>query len=215
MSTAHRSRIICDIKWDDFAAVGPAVQNIYDRMSTNIAQFPNCNPPMATYLVQVQDYAAAHKAVVTTHAKGAATIRIAKRDVVRTGTEMNRTYVQLLSDQSPELAGTYATESGFGIWVPGTHNRDILVATVLGNGAVTLRAAASLLPVLGTGKSRNRTYLWRHTLDGKTYINDDSTPVANTTITGLPVNTIVGFEVAVKNSVGVAAYCQTLAVFVR
>jgi hypothetical protein len=215
MSTAHRTRIIADIKWNDFATVGPAVTNIHDKMSANSSVFVACTPTMVVYEQQVQDFAASHQTVITSHAKGASTIRLAKRDIVRASTEMERAYVQLLCDQSPEMASTYATQSGFVIWTPGTHNRDILAATLLGGGAVALKAAASLLEGPGKGTSRQRTYLWRHTLDGKTFINDDPTPVCHTTITGLPVNTIVGFEVAVKDAVGTSPFCQTLAIFVQ
>ena len=216
MSIVRRSRIITDIDWNDFAAVGSATLNIHDQMSDHVADFPNCNPTLPVYLQQVQDYSSAHQTVITTHAMGAAILRLAKRDILRTGTETQRSYVQLLCDQSPELAGTYAIHSGFKVWIPGLRTRDLLEATLLGNGAVALKAAASLLDVPGTGKARNRTYLWRHTLDGKkTYISDEATPVANTTITGLPVSTVVGFEVAVKTSVGVGQWCQTLDVLIK
>jgi hypothetical protein len=81
---------------------------------------------------------------------------------------------------------------------------------------VVLHAAASLLTGPGKGKAKQRFYLWRHTLDGaKTYVNDESTAVSHTVIGGLPLNTYVGFEVAVKDSVGVGEFSQTWTIFVH
>lgn len=218
MTTVHRDRIILGIPWEDFPAAVLGSKHISTKMAENASIFLSPNPGLTIYAQQCADFEKSHVDVVTTKAKGATLIRLAKRDIVRASSECQRAYVQSLCDSSPQNAGTYAALAGMRIWTPPTQNRDVLRASLVAGtqGEVALKAAASLLVAPGAGKARQRTYLWRHTLDGgKTFVNDDPTPVAHTRITGLPLNTVVGFQVAVKDAVGVSDYCQAVTVYVH
>jgi hypothetical protein len=218
MPTVHRARIVLGIDWEDFPNAVIGSKNIQAKMAAGSATFVSPNPSMLILGQQCVDFEQAHEAVVTTKAKGAATLRVAKRDIVRSSLENERAYVQYLCDGSPGSASLYASSAGMEIWQPGKHNRLVLEGYLVPGtpGAVALKAAASLLVAPGKGTSRKRTYLWRHLLPGTTtYVNDDPTPVANTTVTGLPLNTCVSFEVAVKDATGVGEWCQAVSVFVH
>jgi hypothetical protein len=85
-------------------------------------------------------------------------------------------------------------------------------------GSVLLEANASLLVAAGTstGKNRNRFFLWRYTLDGgKTYISVDPTSIGRTVIPNLPPATLVGFQVAMKDSVGPGEWSVTTPLFIH
>jgi hypothetical protein len=214
----HRVRILLGIDWEDFPTAVIAVKNIQAKMVENASTFVSPNPSMAVFGQQCVDFGLAHEAVVTTKAKGASAIRLAKRDLVRASAESERAYVQFLCDGSPSNATSYATAAGMVVWTPGKHNRDVLEAVLVPGlpGVVSLKAAASLLVAPGAGTSRQRTYLWRHTLDGsKTFVVDEATPVCRTTVSGLPLNTFVGFQVAVKDAVGASDWCQAVTVYVH
>jgi hypothetical protein len=47
------------------------------------------------------------------------------------------------------------------------------------------------------------------------YINEEPTPVAHTSISGLPTMTEVGFHVVVKDATGTSAWSQTVTIFVH
>jgi hypothetical protein len=156
--------------------------------------------------------------VVNTKAKGATAVRLAKRDLARASAESQRGYVQYLSDGSPENGPSYASAAGMRIVLPGTRNHAVLTAKLVPGvpGEVLLRASASQLVTPSPGKARQRLYLWRHTLDGgKSFLNDDPTPVAHTTVSGLPLGTIAGFQVAVKDVLGVSDWCQVVSILIH
>jgi hypothetical protein len=218
MGTLQRVRIILGIPWEDFPAAVVAVKNISAKMTQNASIFVSPSPSMAVFAQQCLDFEQAHEAVVNTRAKGATAVRLAKRDIARAGAESERGYVQFLSDGSPENGASYAAAAGMRIVLPGTRVHAILTAALVPGvpGEVRLRACASQLVPPGTGKARKRVYLWRHTLDGgKSFLNDDPTAVANTTVSGLPLGTIVGFQVAVKDALGVSDWCQMVSILVH
>jgi len=218
MATVYRPRLVLGIDWDSFPEAVTGSKNMQAKMLQNASVFVSPNPSMAVFGQQCADFEAAHEAVVNTRAKGATGIRLAKRDIVRASATSELAYLQSLSDATPQNASTYAAQAGVRLWTPRSRNRDVLEADLVTGspGEVALKAAASLLVVPGSRPSRKRTYLWRHTLDGmKSFVSDDPTPVAHTTISGLPLNTLVGFQVAVKDSVGTSDWCQVVTVLVH
>jgi hypothetical protein len=218
MGTLKRVRIILGIPWEDFPAAVLAVKNIAAKMTQNASIFVSPSPSMAVFTQQCLDFEAAHEAVVNTKATGATAVRVAKRDIARASSESERGYVQFLSDGSPENGASYAAAAGMRIALPGTRVHAILTAALVPGvpGDVRLRASASQLVPPGPGKARKRLYLWRHTLDGgKSFVDDDPTPVASTTVSGLPLSTVVGFQVAVKDALGVSDWCQMVSILLH
>ena len=218
MATVYRPRLVLGIDWDSFPEAVTGSKNMQAKMVQSASVFVSPNPSMAIFGQQCSDFEAAHEAVVNTRAKGAAGIRLAKRDIVRASATSELAYLQSLCDAAPQNASTYAADAGVRLWTPGTRNRDVLEADLVPGspGEVALVAAASLLVPPGARPARLRTYLWRHTLDGgKTFVSDDPTPVAHTTISDLPLNTLVGFQVAVKDSVGTSDWCPIVTVLVH
>jgi hypothetical protein len=123
--------------------------------------------------------------------------------------------VQTAVDQSPEQGDSLAQAAGMKIGKDPGHVKAILAASLTTvPGVVKLVANRTLLVPPSGKKSSHRTFLWRQRIAG-VYTNLDSTPVANTTVTGLPMNTEVGFEVAVKDSKGVSTWTQTVTLLVN
>ena len=217
MGTVKRPRVILGIDWQNFGVATVKSRNICTKMTVSASTFTACNPSMAIYGQQCTDFEQAHHDVVTTKAKGAATLRENKRNIVRTSAESERAYVQFLCDTAPPgEAATLATLAGMEIWTPGTHNREVIHGALTHNkGEVALEAASSLLLGASNKKSANRFFMWRHFLAGTTtYVSDEPTAVAKTVVTGLPLNTYVSFEVAVKDAAGVGPWSQAWTIYV-
>ena len=88
-------------------------------------------------------------------------------------------------------------------------------------GEIRCEANASKLAAPGNRKTGNRDYHWRHGIVSTptpgaaapvpaAWINDESTPVARTLITGIPPLTYVAVQVAVKDSVGLGDWSQSV-----
>jgi hypothetical protein len=209
-------RVTLGLRRNDFASLAAGAQNIHTKMGDNPTLFASPNPSLALLGQHVADYLEAHLAVGSTRAKGASQVRVVKRDVLWSSLLGEQAYVQALCDAAPELAANYAAAAGMKLWGHRVAPRQVLelkLTTV--PGEVRLKAAAALLQAPGKGKRRQRTYLWRSTVDGgKTFVNADPTPVSHTLISGLPLHTIVGFQVAVKDSSGVSEWSQTVTILV-
>ncbi len=78
-----------------------------------------------------------------------------------------------------------------------------------------LEANASLLALENESGSRNLTFNWQSTLDGKTFTSQPSTPISRTSIANLPPLTEVGFRVCITDSKGTGAWSQVVTVLVR
>ena len=166
---------------------------------------PTTTPAQLSAAAQVVDLA---QGQVTLHTKGAVEERdigwLALKKVVRGGI----VYVQALCDAAPdaEHRAAICAAATLGTMKATTRAKAFLVATLTTTpGTVVLVANASLLVASGTGRAKQRTYLWRYTTNGgQTFVNADSTPVANTVIANLPLHASAGFQVAAKDSKGTA-----------
>jgi hypothetical protein len=215
MSTPHRVRLSVGLDQRRVPAFLEGATTIHGKLVVGSTLFQS--PPITFDLLhtQIQDASSAHQATKTN--KNAIGARTAKIAVVWTSLETLCTFVQQLCDAHPEQAMTLAEASGFHVIVVGTVARQILEASLTTNqGEVALRAYASKLEGPAKKKSMSKTYLWRHTLDeGKGFVNDEPTPVGHTVISGLPLMTKVGFEVAVKDATGTGAWSQTVTILVH
>ena len=170
---------------------------IHDGLDGNKLLFPTPPVPCPMLLGQIGDLEIAQHAV-TTRTLGAAAVRDEKRVIVVTSLEAEFAYVRgLAKSASPEQAKTLITAAGMLIAADPKRSKPILAAVnVPPVGNVVLRANARLL--LADMGSRRPTFHWEYTLDGsKTFVSAGSTPVATTTVTGLPAGALVGFRVSV------------------
>jgi hypothetical protein len=183
---------------------------------------PPVTPPV--YLGQINDLSAKH--LLTKTDKAAVPAREAAADLVWASTKSLCGFTLQLCYANPGQASTIIAASGFKESLPNTHQKEILALSLTTNaGEIHCEANASKLVGAGTRKSGRRDYHWRHGIvptpapgaapaAPTVWINDESTPVARTTITGIPPLTLVCVEVAVKDSVGLGNWSQGVTILV-
>jgi hypothetical protein len=191
--------------------------NTSAKLTANAAVFPNCDPTPPVLAGQVAAFVAAD--VLTKTNKGAIPAREAQREILWGGLEGVRGSVQKVCDSNPEQAAVYASQAGLALLERHPPVPVILAgALTTTKGAVRLKASLALLTAMlppVKGKGGRKTILWRYTLDGgKTFVTADSTPFVTTTIAGLPLETDVGFQVALKDRRGTTSWSQTFVLHV-
>jgi hypothetical protein len=212
MPKFHRFKLTLDIDKNDIPDVLSGGKSIQTKMTLSAGIFTNCNPTMQILGQQLADLEVAHLVVTSTKAKGAATARDAKRDIVWSSLDSERAYVQILCDNSPENALVYAELAGMAVVETGKRVKPILeLILTTAPGTIRCEANASQLTGPGGGKRRSRCYLWRYTVNGAAqYTMADPTSVARTILTGLPVGATVAVQVAVKDPAGVGEWSQAV-----
>ncbi len=169
------------------------------------------NPPVtpAVFLAQINDVDVANQAMKTN--KGAGPARKVTVDVLWNTLESLCQFVQQLCDATPEQANAHIAASGFKETAVGSHTQVVLTAEPTTEpGQVALKVTSSLLETPKNRPSAARVFLIRHTLDNKTYVNDEPSSVAHTIISDLPSMTQVGFQVAAKDASGVSTWSVTV-----
>jgi hypothetical protein len=211
----RRLRLTVGLDKDDYPKLSAGAKMIQTKMAAASATFPTPIPTMAILSGLIVAYDTAQESTKTT--KAAIGTRNTARDALWSALESECSYVQVICDANLGQAANYADLSGFKIVSIGSHVKEILaVDVVLGTGTVHLVANKSKLPVPGGRKYSAKTFLWRYTLNGgQTWILADPTPIAKTTIAGLPLMTPVGFAVAMKDSKGTGDWSQTVTVLVH
>jgi hypothetical protein len=171
------------------------------------------SPPVAltVFLDQIVILETAHQACAG-RAKGTAAIRDGKLKVVVASLDLIRAYIQSLADASPDQAIGLIQRAGYDVADASGYVKPILTATVLPDGSVRLAANAQEL----IGKRRGKhTFHWQWSADGgRTWVAADGTPVAETTISGLPHLTTCSFRVAVRNRKDQTSWSATVSVLV-
>jgi len=188
---------------------------MYAAILAAVASFPNPTVAMAAFLVLIQALDAAQQAA-TSRAKGLATIRNTKRDLVWTAMESLRIYVQGLADiVTPENAAALIELAGLLVAPKATHQKPILQAKLTTtSGVVHVFANAKLL--LGGKKSKSVTFNWAWSSDGgKTWNTVPSTPLADTLIPNLTPQTQYQFRVCVTVSRVTGAWTDAVAIWVH
>jgi hypothetical protein len=176
------------------------------------------------FLGQINDLQAKH--LVTRTNKAAVPAREEAADLVWATLRSLCGFTLQLCYANPEQASTIIAASGFQENLASTRQKEILTLSLTTNaGEIHCAANASKLVGAGTRKSGNRDYHWRHGIvptpaNGgapaapTVWINDESTPVAHTLITGILPFTYVCVEVAVKDSVGLGHWSQGVTILV-
>jgi len=188
-------------------------QAVQAAIAGNATLLPAVNPPPAALLAQIQALEAAQQ---RTNAKvpGASADRNAAADIVVTSLDGIRTYVQALCDASPEKAAQLVAAAAMKVIAWNPAHKPILSAKLgVASGSVVLRANKQAL----VGKtSAACTFNWEYSLDGqKTWVVGLATPVATTTLTGLPPLATVSFRVSVTTKRATGANCQPVSIIVH
>ena len=184
------------------------------------------NPPVtpAEYGTEIADLRAKH--LLTKTNKAAIPAREASADVVWSSTKMLCTFTLQLCYANPGQASTIIALSGFQEAGTGVRQKEILDLFLTTNGGeIRCEANASKLTGPSNRKTAARDYHWRHgvvttPVPGAVapvpavWVNDESTPVARTLITGIPALTFVAVQVAVKDSVGQSDWSQSVIILV-
>jgi hypothetical protein len=214
MSTLHRVRPAIGLQKTNIGRLLTGSKVIQSKFVENASML--VNPPVtpAVFLTQITDVDAANQVMKTT--KGAGPARLVKVGLLWSTLGTLCQFVQELCDASPEKASAYIAASGFKESTVGTRVKQVLTATATTEpGQVSLKVTSSLLKTPKNKPTAARTFLFRHTLDGKTFVNDDPSSVAHTIVSGLPSLTQVGFQVAAKDSSGVSEWSVTVPCMTR
>jgi hypothetical protein len=172
--------------------------------------YPAPTVGLPAFLALIQNLDAAQQ-VVPWRTVGAAAERNEQRDLLWTGMELQRGYVQALADASPARSVSLILNAGLLVAASTARGRPML-ALKLGKqpGTVTGEANLGLLGLgtkLETRQRRRRFLSWEYTLDGgRTFVVADSTVSARTVLHGLPPLTEVGVRVSLTNSRGQGAW---------
>lgn len=173
------------------------------------------NPSLDILGNQIEDLEAA-QLLVRNRAPGAAAARDEKRNVLWTSMENERMYVQTLADAagSPEQARTIILGAALMVANVPVRPTSALVAE-LGQqpGSVDLVAHVRHL----VNKVRGRRYFnWEFTVNGgQSWSAAPTTPLAETTIMGLPRLTVCGFRVSVSDPSGQSDWSPIVSILVH
>ncbi len=197
---------------------------IQSCFATNVEELPG--PPVSpdTFREQIVDLKAKHLATKTNRA--AVPARDASADVVWATLVSLCGFTLGLCYAKPDQAGTIIAASGFKVAGEGGYDKPILDLFLTTNaGEIRCEANASKLEGPGKLKAGNRSYHWQHGIVSMpvpgsvapvpvTWVTDEATPVARTVITGIPALTYVAVQVAVKDSVGLGEWSQSVIILV-
>ena len=214
MGTIRRIRLGIGLDRTHMPSFIPGAKLIQGKLLANIGLFTGLPVSPATLGTYIVDVESAHLATKT--GKGLIPIREQKIEVLWGGLEADCTFIQGLCRQNPEQGPALAAASGFKLVSPGDHIKGpISIAIEEGRGIAHLKANVAMFPPPSGKKSPAVTWLWRHTLDGKTIISDEPTPTGHTTIAGLPLGQEVNFGVAVKDSTATGQFCAWVPFFIH
>jgi hypothetical protein len=197
---------------------------VQGKFAVNSATLPNPPVSPATFETQITDLKV--KQLATKTNKAAIPAREASADVVWATCKSLCAFTLQLCYVSPEQASTIIAASGFKESGVATRQKEILDLFLTTNaGEIRCEANASKLEGPGNHKAGNRDYHWRHGIVSTpvagavapvpaAWINDEATPVARTLVTGIPPLTYVAVQVAVKDSVGLGAFSQSVIILV-
>jgi hypothetical protein len=207
--------VTLDVDREDITAVLAGARSAHDGMLNGVKTYPNPNPTLVLFQAQIVALDTAQQATKS-RTKGTAPARDLARDTVWTSMESQRMYVQLLVDQNPERAAALVANVGMHLASDRSYAKPLLGAEQDHEGTpVALHANATLLRE-GKRKGQGITYHWRHSLDrGLTWVNDESTPLAETEIAGLPADTEVHFQVKATIGKETGEWSQSVVLKVR
>jgi hypothetical protein len=188
------------------------LMGIYNKMLANQSLYASPPITLAQFLAQLNAFSAAIQEVKDKSPLGTSH-RATTRTTALTSAGLLVMFVQSLADAAtPEQAVLLIESAGMKVAGVSTYVRPLMKLKLNGvSGEVVIKVAAGQL----SKSQRAKTYAWSYSLDGKTWIMATSTPIASTTITGLPPLTVVGFRVMVSDSRTVGEWSQVTSIFVH
>jgi hypothetical protein len=188
---------------------------MYNGINGSPNSFVSPAVTMAAFLALITALVLAQQTATDTKAKGAATQRNVKRDLVWTAMEALRVYIQGLADQLSAEAATALIQSG-GLLVGGvpSHQKDVLTVTLTTVSGLAHLAANALLLAGKAARGKRKMFNWQWSSDGKIWNDAKSTPYASTDITGLTPMTTYSFRVSVTVGKVTGAWSQPVSILV-
>ena len=192
-------------------------QAMYDGMNEDKTTYAMPNPPLPTFLQQIQDLSTSHQAVKT-RVVGARGKRDADRDVLFASMKSELVYVETIANLTPGRAVQVIENAGLLVIGATQHTKGLLT---LRNGKIsgTVECEAHVALLIGVGAKHPtgaRFFNWQYTLDGsKTFISLPSTPHGKTTITNLTPLATVGVRVSMTDVDGTGDWSQVVSIVVR
>jgi hypothetical protein len=214
-SAAARPRASFGIQRAHVPRVIARARMMSDAMVAAVALFPEPTVSMAAFLVLILALEEAQHGMGT-RARGLATARNVRRDVLWTAMESLRAYVQSLADGMSAANGAALIEAAGLLVAAGTgHGKPVLQAKRTAMpGVVWVIANASIL----TGKphAKRVTFRWQWSADeGATWNDAPSTPLADTRIGGLALVVEHLFRVSVTVSRTTGPWSQPVRLLVH
>lgn len=191
-------------------------QAMHDGMAAELAVYVTPTLPLPDFLGLIQNTTAAHQ-LVHNRTIGAAAARDVERDLLYTGMETERMFVQTLADAAPGRAISIIQNAG--LVVAGSPVRNKALLTLRNgkpSGTVECYANVGLLVAASGGtKHQYRYFNWSYTVTGgASFVTAPSTPVGSTTIHGLVPLTEVGVRVSLTNPAGTGAWSNVVKLLV-
>jgi hypothetical protein len=213
----RRVRGILNVNKYDMPAVLNRGQAMYNGFEGDPATYASPTLALPAFLVLIQNASAAQQLALL-RGKGAAGARDVQRDLLFTGMEIERMFVQSLADATPSRAVALIENAGLVVAQFPVHNKAIL-ALANGNPSGTVNCAANVGLLMGAGApmpTQGRFFNWEYTLDGsKTFISLLPTTRSKTTISNLTPLTMVGVRVNLNTSAGPGPWSQVVTILVR
>jgi hypothetical protein len=216
--TIARVRAVLGIDKYKIGGVLTRAWAMYNGMDADKVTYAAASPDLPGFLVLIQSLTSAHQ-LVTARTRGAAAARDVQRDLLITGMESERMYVQTLADASgsPSRGVSLIQNAGLLVAASPAHTRALLTLR-LGKqpGTVICDANAGLLVGVGTPHPMQRRFFnWAYTLDGTTFASAGSTSRCKTTLQNLPLLTVVGVRVSLTNGTGPGPWSQVVTILVH
>jgi hypothetical protein len=166
-------------------------------MTLNSGTFTSPTVTMAALALLIEAYDTAQEAMPA-RTTGLAPARNVKRDNLWTALVSLKTYVQGLVDNlTPDAGIALISAAGMVVSKVGVRVKALLTATLTTTPGMVHLVANELL-LVGPNNHKQVTFKWRSSPDGgKTWTNGEPTPVCETDLTGLTLNTEYAFQVAV------------------
>ncbi len=187
-------------------AVLALAKAIYDALETNKGMFPSPNPPMPTFLADINAFDVAQTATHT-RTKGTVEARDAKLAVVLSDLGQIRAYVQKVVDADPANAATIAQNAGLSLRKSSARSKTDLSAKP------NKKVSGSVDVVVKVGGVK-ASHEWQYSTDGKSWTNASPTMQAKTTIPGFTPGTTVFFRHRAVTKTGPDNWSQAVSMIV-
>jgi hypothetical protein len=190
-------------------------QAMHDGIGGDPGTFVSPPVTLAAFLALITALVLAQQTAQDTKAKGAATVRNVKRDLLWAAMESLRAYVMgLTATMSVEQAIATIKEAGLLVSDVPAHPHVPLTASPTSQAGV-VRLVASILLLAGkAARGKKHQVNWQWSADGKVWNDAHPTPYATTEITGLTAMTTYFFRASVTVGTVTGAWSQPVSLLV-